>query len=661
MTESVSCSQLFARRSEWQEKAFNELKDKLTATRDNRLLKYQDEDETFLVMICGKSQIGKTTLILKLIGIRDGDENFGEVYATLRAGAEQGNSSTATAIIYAKSATDQYALTFARLNEQAPQKEYYDAPDMIKALQNVRRDVNDGRRVGAEQILFIDIPKKFFAEDAAVGSIRIMDMPGVQSRQAAEWSHVENLMDTYLPFSQVCIVACNAADIQSLRSMELPGDVVWQNRPERFMVVSTSSYSAESIRNHFKTPRNARKEDFRTCLNREYDKSFKEVLGENTHMELFPVELGQSLDEMLKDLDKLDKEDAEEVKVVLESTLQDLRDSIMSREGRRFHAAIEDLRSRVDTYGSDRLAGIEQEISENKGRLKRAENRFKMADNACKNHKKDEEVPELEEKIKKLDRAERELIVLMNDFAIADKLNEAAFKNEELYKDKSDARYLKKDRDQKVLDAVLAKLKDTLDQYWKSVSRIYERAGLQTPNKSDLPVSEILERAQSTYAPRYYPSGFFLKVTCADLERFNRDMAAGVQGTLQRKCCGKWCGKIDTERSALKSQREVLLAQYKHNMAVRDKSLKEQDMPRIRLDALEKQKAAIEAIREKDKEKLNQYLEVAKHYYLLQRDAIVLQMEQSASAEEKMKLFLLLALTERDYESLRRTDDGRKS
>ena len=84
-------------------------------------------------------------------------------------------------------------------------------------------------------------------------------------------------------------------------------------------------------------------------------------------------------------------------------------------------------------------------------------------------------------------------------------------------------------------------------------------------------------------------------------------------------------------------------------------------MPRIRLDALEKQKAAIEAIRKKDQEKLNQYLEVAKRYYLLQRDAIVQQMEQSASAEEKMKLFLLLALTERDYESLRRTDDGRKS
>ena len=658
MTESVSCGQLFARRSEWQENAFNELKRELTATQDNRFLKYQDEDETFLVMICGKSQIGKTTLILKLIGIRDGDDYFGEVYATLRAGAEQGNSSTATAIIYAKSATDQYALTFARLNEQAPKKEYYDKDGMIEALQKVRRDVNEGRRVGAEQILFIDIPRKFFTEDAAVGSIRIMDMPGVQSRQAAEWSHVENLMDVYLPFSQVCIVACNAADIQSLGSMELPGDAVWQNRPERFMVVSTSSYSAESIRNHFETPRNARKEDFRTCLNREYAKSFKEVLGENTRMELFPVDLGQSLGTTLKNLDI---EDAAEVKAVLENTLQALRTSIVSREGRRFHAAIEDLRSRVDTYGNDRLAGIEQEIGENKGRLKRAENRFKKAKGDCEKFENDETVSVLEEKIKKLDRAECELITLMNDFAIADKLNEAAFKDKDLYKDKSDVCYLKKDRERKVLGAVLAKLKGTLDQYWESVTSIYGQVELQTPNKSDLPVSKILEWAQSTYAPRYYPGGLFLKVTCADLERFNRDMAAGVQGILQRECCGKWCGKIDTERSALKSQREVLLAQYKHNMAVRDKSLKEQDMPRKRLDALKKQKAAIEAIREKDKEKLNQYLEVAKHYYLLQRDAIVLQMEQCASAEEKMKLFLLLALMERDYESLRRTDNGRKS
>ena len=81
MIEDINCGQLFQRRSDWQEKAFNELKDDLTATKDNRFLKYQDENETYLVMICGKSQIGKSTLILKMIGIRD--ENFNDVYNTL--------------------------------------------------------------------------------------------------------------------------------------------------------------------------------------------------------------------------------------------------------------------------------------------------------------------------------------------------------------------------------------------------------------------------------------------------------------------------------------------------------------------------------------------------------------------------------------------------
>ena len=240
MIEDINCGQLFQRRSDWQEKAFNELKDDLTATKDNRFLKYQDENETYLVMICGKSQIGKSTLILKMIGIRD--ENFNDVYNTLRAGSPQGNSSTVTAIIYAKSATDKYALAFAKLDEPTPEKKYYDAKEMVRALQQVRQDVESGQRTSTDEILFIDIPQSFFMEESEVGSIRIIDMPGVQSANDRERPHVENLINAYLPFSQVCIVACNAADIQSLGSMELPGKVSWQNRPERFIVVSTGSY-----------------------------------------------------------------------------------------------------------------------------------------------------------------------------------------------------------------------------------------------------------------------------------------------------------------------------------------------------------------------------------------------------------------------------------
>lgn len=79
------------------------------------------------------------------------------------------------------------------------------------------------------------------------------------------------------------------------------------------------------------------------------------------------------------------------------------------------------------------------------------------------------------------------------------------------------------------------------------------------------------------------------------------------------------------------------------------------------LEALKKQKAAIEMIRQEDSKRLERYLKVAQRHYLQQRDEIVAQMEQSVSGEEKMKLFLLLALTEQDFENLRRTSDGHKS
>ena len=89
--------------------------------------------------------------------------------------------------------------------------------------------------------------------------------------------------------------------------------------------------------------------------------------------------------------------------------------------------------------------------------------------------------------------------------------------------------------------------------------------------------------------------------------------------------------------------------------------MNEQIAPKMQLETLKKQKAAIEMIRQEDSKRLARYLKVAQRHYLQQRDEIVAQMEQSVSGEEKMKLFLLLALTEQDFENLRRTSDGHKS
>ena len=369
----------------------------------------------------------------------------------------------------------------------------------------------------------------------------------------------------------------------------------------------------------------------------------------------------------------LDEEDAAEVKETVESTLQALRTSITAREGQRFRAAVEDLKSRVASYESDRLEETERKIGEKEGEIRRADERFRKARDDCKELEKDDMISTLDRKIKKLEWAKSQLEDQTANFRSAgDKLNSIAedtINQEQLYRDKSDERYLKDQRcsekealaDRKVLAAVLRGLKEEVDLYWKTVCETFAQAELAEPAKTDLPILEILEQSRRTYYPKYYPGGIFLKVKCTDLERFNCEMAVNAQKMLQSGCCDKWCAEIETELSNLKNLKREQMNLYNKKKSIRDKSLDEQIAPKMQLEALKKQKAAIEMIRQEDSKRLERYLKVAQRHYLQQRDEIVAQMEQSVSGEEKMKLFLLLALTEQDFENLRRTSDGHKS
>ena len=107
----MRCEELFKERSLWQKDAFDRIKASLLTARDNAFLQYDGMQESYLVVVYGPSQIGKTSLILKLIGIRDDNDCFQKVSQTLRTEEiTRGNSSTSTAILYARSDTEQYAL-----------------------------------------------------------------------------------------------------------------------------------------------------------------------------------------------------------------------------------------------------------------------------------------------------------------------------------------------------------------------------------------------------------------------------------------------------------------------------------------------------------------------------------------------------------------------
>ena len=72
----MRCEELFKERSLWQKNAFDRIKASLLTARDNAFLQYDGMQESYLVVVYGPSQIGKTSLILKLMEKMGIDKNL---------------------------------------------------------------------------------------------------------------------------------------------------------------------------------------------------------------------------------------------------------------------------------------------------------------------------------------------------------------------------------------------------------------------------------------------------------------------------------------------------------------------------------------------------------------------------------------------------------
>mgnify|MGYP000103791596 FL=1 len=161
----MRCEELFKERSLWQKDAFDRIKASLLTARDNAFLQYDGMQESYLVVVYGPSQIGKTSLILKLIGIRDDNDCFQKVSQTLRTKEiTRGNSSTSTAILYARSDTEQYALAVEDEPNKVSEKLFFsDEKELEAKLIEVRSRVVKNRE-SARSVLHIDIPRQFLRQ-----------------------------------------------------------------------------------------------------------------------------------------------------------------------------------------------------------------------------------------------------------------------------------------------------------------------------------------------------------------------------------------------------------------------------------------------------------------------------------------------------------------
>lgn len=663
---NMDLNSLFIHREDWQRSAFKTIKQNLISARNNRFVQYDTAQEEHLVIIYGKSQVGKTTLILTMIGIREG-KCLNEVNETLRAGIPRGNSSTSTAIIYSRSEDDRYGCAIATINHFPPQDvPSYDREGMIQRLKEIRADVESGI-ADADSILYITIPKYCFTEQTGRERIFILDMPGIESRNHREDDHVRNLTARYFPIASVCIIACRSNDIQSLEITL--DDINWKRMEHRFVLVITHAYSDGTIkRNYFNRERSSREKGFYQHIMNIYTKNIRTILGESNQTMIYPVDVGNSMERLSRELTSED--DRRELLETRNKVLSDLRGWIVSHRDNRLKAALDNLRDVVEHAGEDairekdrEIAGVEKDIETARRAIKRAEKQIQnlIGNNEPDKPEEDRESDEDSEDMSQRDgllvelrtlRESREKLLAFGGVTGLYQALEMELRDNKLelsedgayWKDKKKIAYsaMREIAVEKVAEAV----KEVTDQV-KTLKPSADIFSSVRAGEIDRHCTMIWNTKSPTHHSPFKKDLVHidkLKDVCGDVENtVNQNLNQVILSYIQ------W---LDKELRKKEDEIKNVEQRARNRQAsIRQKCAKVKDLEKD-LKTYTDRRAQLERRKQQDQKTLEMYLDYTEQAYEEQRSRIIDQINSRLSSRDKLTLILFLGVLDRDHQKV---------
>jgi hypothetical protein len=192
------------------------------------------------VVLYGPTQVGKTTLLLTLLGI---DEvRRPDVDKVLRGERAHGKSSTAMAMRYERSADEQWRLRVNGCDEAL------DGAKLYARLAELRTAMM--RNEAGNEPAVVGIPTDYFAPQArALPDIRILDLPGGGALNPVEAAYAKRVGGYHLHHGDLVLLVGrrNALGFLNPNDFTLPGIRDWRYTPERFLIVTTRSFSLDSV------------------------------------------------------------------------------------------------------------------------------------------------------------------------------------------------------------------------------------------------------------------------------------------------------------------------------------------------------------------------------------------------------------------------------
>ncbi|WP_414055808.1 hypothetical protein [Macrococcus equi] len=175
---------------------------------DNRIeLNLKNE---ITVAILGSTQVGKTTLILNLLGVKP--EYINGISRALRGKREAGHSATIAVTRYISVKEENFIIIYPGTNELIELK---DEKALEEEIYSLRFKVENNLYT-SHDVMTIGIPESKIDK---THNINIIDLPGSESKETKEFNYVKSANEFWIFNAHVKIVAVNGTDLTFLRDM----------------------------------------------------------------------------------------------------------------------------------------------------------------------------------------------------------------------------------------------------------------------------------------------------------------------------------------------------------------------------------------------------------------------------------------------------------
>lgn len=292
MTASVISrwGECYDQRHTWAFRAYEKFMAALSPEIREHLAYKTVEDEAYVVVF-GRTQVGKTTLVMDLMGVSP--SALVRVSKVLRGGRAVGRSSTATATEYRRSPDDRWGLR----SERTRMTRWFDNDtEMTQAFADLRQSMQE-RRLNLSEPCVVHIPQDCLNSENRPPLARMLDLPGDAPADDVEQAYVQEIARRYVPLADLILLVGRGDDLSFLspEGLTLPGIEDWQSVPGRFRIVTTYSFTAGSVRNLVRERPGVLSPDiFRDRLIEQIEKSCALNPLARRPQNYFPLEFGQS-------------------------------------------------------------------------------------------------------------------------------------------------------------------------------------------------------------------------------------------------------------------------------------------------------------------------------------------------------------------------------